>query len=108
MKWGGLNLVEMRRKWRKVEVGCLSLSQKLKLLALEQCGKAWNEEGCVVTSREFMVNELGSNTAPHRTVLFLAFCYFLPFDFSAPQIQPQQIIKNTNTQNKWVQLFISF
>ena len=73
MKWGGLNLVEMRRKWRKVEVGCLNLSQRLKLLALEQCGKAWNEEGCMVTSREFMVDELAGNTAPHCTILFLLF-----------------------------------
>ena len=47
MKWGDLNLVDMRRKWRKVEVGCLSV---------EQCGNSRDKEKCVITRTEFMAN----------------------------------------------------
>lgn len=39
-------------------MGCLSLSKRLKLLAVEKCGRARNEEACVLTRREFM-GELG-------------------------------------------------
>ena len=56
MKWGDLNLVDMRRKWHKVEVGCLSLSQRLKLLVVEQCGNSSDKERCVVTGTEFVAN----------------------------------------------------